>query len=274
MEQLAAKAARLTEILKTLGSAAVAFSAGVDSAYLAYTAHEVLGERMNAVTVDVPSFPKRELEQSREFCGRYGIRQTVIAVDQLSVAGFAENPPDRCYHCKRALFSAIKQTADDLGLAHVIEGSNLDDMSVYRPGLGAISELGITSPLKEAGLTKSDIRALSKAAGLPTWDKPSFACLATRIPYGDRITPEKLLMTELAEDKLAELGFTQYRVRVHGDVARIELPEADIPRLTDPVLRSEVIACFSRLGFSYTALDLAGYRTGSMDIRLTEKAHT
>ncbi len=274
MEQLAAKAARLREILKTLGSAAVAFSAGVDSAYLAYTAHEVLGERMTAVTVDVPSFPKRELEQSREFCGRYGIRQTVIAVDQLSVAGFAENPPDRCYHCKRALFSAIKQTADDLGLAHVIEGSNLDDMSAYRPGLRAISELGIASPLKEAGLTKSDIRALSKAAGLPTWDKPSFACLATRIPYGDRITPEKLRMTELAEDKLAELGFTQYRVRVHGDVARIELPEADIPRLTDPTLRSEVSAYFSRLGFSYTALDLAGYRTGSMDIRLTEKAHT
>ena len=192
----------------------------------------------------------------------------MFARDQLSVKDFAENTPERCYHCKKALFTAIKQAVRDIGIDHVTEGSNLDDMSAYRPGLRAVRELGITSPLKEAGLTKSDIRALSKAAGLPTWDKPSFACLATRFPYGDRITPEKLRMAELAEDKLSELGFTQYRVRIHGDIARIELPQEDIPRFLDRSLRDEVNACFTQLGFGYTALDLAGFRSGSMDIRL------
>lgn len=265
LEELRKKEARLEEMIHGLGSAAVAFSAGVDSSYLAYTAHRVLGGSMAAVTADISSFPKRELEESAAFCRRYGIKHIVLGVDQLGVEGFADNPPDRCYHCKKAVFGVICAAAGENGMSCVIEGSNLDDMSDYRPGLKAIAELDIRSPLVEAGLTKSDIRALSREHGLPTWDKPSFACLATRIPYGDRITKEKLDMIDLAEQKLSEMGFRQYRVRVHGRVARIELPQEDIPLMLDPEVRRRVNEYFTRLGFSYAALDLGGYKTGNMN---------
>ena len=265
MNGLKEKEKLLEEILRDVGSAAAAFSAGVDSSFLVYKAHEVLGEKTAAVTVNAPSFPGRELKEAEDFCIKYGIRHIVCEFDQLSVKGFAENPPDRCYHCKKAIFAVIAKAAEDNGYEFVCEGSNVDDMSDYRPGLRAISELGIRSPLREAGLTKSDIRALSKEYGLPTWDKPSFACLASRVPYGDRITSEKLSMIDRAEQKLSELGFRQYRVRVHGDIARIELPVEDIPLMLSENMRGEINSYFSGLGFTYTALDLGGYKTGNMN---------
>ena len=259
------KLTRLENILKDLGSVAVAFSAGVDSAFLAYTAHRVLGGKMLAVTIDAPSVPRRELHEAQAFCEGLGIRHTVCVADQLSIEGFRTNPTDRCYHCKLELFSAIKRATEQSGAAYVAEGSNVDDLSDFRPGLKAIAELGIKSPLREAGLTKLDIRLLSRAAGLPTWDKPSFACLATRIPYGDEITSENLKMAELAEERLFDLGFKQLRVRIHGTIARIELPKEDIERLLSPALREEIVNYFSSLGFSYTALDLGGFKSGNMN---------
>ena len=265
MDTLTEKEKTLEEIISAYDSAAVAFSAGVDSTFLTFFAKKVLEEKMAAITVNVPSFPARELNEAKAFCSDNGINQLICEVDQLKIGGFYENPKDRCYHCKRAIFTAIKKLAYDNGIECVCEGSNLDDMSDYRPGLKALAELDIKSPLKEAGLTKADIRALSKKYGLKTWDKPSFACLATRIPYGDMITKEKLEMIDLAESRLSALGFKQYRVRVHGDIARIELPCEDIPRLLDDSLREEINAYFSSLGLSYTALDLGGFKSGNMN---------
>lgn len=191
----------------------------------------MLGSRAAAVTIRLASVPERELDGAAAFCRERGIPQTVIALDQFRVPGFAENPPDRCYLCKRRLFLALKAYAEKEGLAAVMDGTNLDDAGSYRPGLRAIEELGVRSPLREAGMTKADIRALAKRAGLSVWSKPAFACLATRFPYGERITEEKLRMAEAAEDFLWKEGFIQSRVRMHGDLARIEVPEDDLPRL-------------------------------------------
>lgn len=268
MEELKAKEKRLEDILKDMGSAAVAFSAGVDSTLLVYTAKKVLGDKMIAVTVDAPSLPRNELDEAKAICKSLGVRHIVCELDQLNIKGFKENPPDRCYHCKKGTFASIAEVAKENGIKYVLEGSNVDDMSDYRPGLKAVKELDIKSPLREAGLTKADIRTLSKQAGLKTWDKPSFACLASRIPYGDEITRDVLNKVELAEQKLSELGFRQYRVRVHGDIARIEIPQEDMPKMLSPEVREEIHGYFTQLGFSYTALDLGGYKMGSMNLKL------
>ena len=260
-----AKLERLRARLREIGSAAVAFSSGVDSTFLLRVAHEELGDRVAAVTIRSRTFPKRELDEAAAFCRAEGVRHEVVDVDELSIPGFAENPPDRCYHCKKAIFGKIIALAQSNGLAAVLEGSNTDDDGDYRPGRRAVAELGVKSPLREASLSKAEIRALSKKMGLPTADKPSFACLASRFPYGERITAAGLERVERAEGWLMDAGLclAQLRVRSHGDLARIEVPVGDIPRLA--ARAAEIDAALREIGFAYVALDLLGYRTGSLN---------
>jgi len=272
MTSLAEKEARLKEILLGLKSAAVAFSGGVDSTFLLQAAREAMGGRALAVTGRSPSFPERELEAARRFTLERGITHLEIDSDELEVAGFAANPVNRCYLCKKELFAKILKVAEERGLSTVLEASNLDDEGDYRPGLLAVRELGVVSPLREAGLTKSDIRALSRAWGLPTWDKPAFACLASRFPYGEAITREGLEKVDSAEVFLLSLGCRQVRVRCHdqGRLARIEVDEESLDLLAAPDRRRLVAEKFSALGFTYTALDLNGYRPGSLNETLKD----
>lgn len=271
MDTLHQKYQRLQQILADCGSAAVAFSGGVDSAFLLYVAHKTLGDRALAVTACSLSFPRWEQSDAENFCKKYGIPQAVVETGSLQAETFRKNPPDRCYHCKKAIFTALGQVAARRGLAVVVDGSNLDDLSDYRPGHRAIRELGVRSPLREAGLSKADIRILSQELGLPTWDKPSFACLASRFVYGEEITSEKLQMVEQAEQLLLGLGFRQLRVRIHGSMARIELLPEDISRFVAPEIRQPVYDRLKSLGFSYVTLDLGGFRTGSMNETLSKE---
>ena len=257
---------RLKEYLSSMGSVAVAFSGGVDSTFLLKVAHDVLGDNAIAITEVTAVLPAREREEAETFCNDNGIKLVTVKTDVLKIEGFAENPYDRCYICKKALFSQIKSTVEQLGIKYVCEGSNTDDDSDYRPGMRAIAELGIKSPLKYAGLSKADIRALSKDMGLRTWDKPSFACLASRFVYGERITEEKLGMVEKAERLLHDMGFSQLRVRIHDRMARIEVKPEEFDKII--AASDKINTYFRSLGFSYAALDLGGYKTGSMNIKV------
>ena len=263
--ELLSKYNKLKESLSSLGRLTVAFSGGVDSSFLLFASKDALGENVTAVTVTSEFVPQREIKEAAEFCREYGIRAVTLTARPLDNETVAANPADRCYHCKREIFGMIIDFSQKNGTGAVAEASNLDDNSDYRPGHRAIAELGVISPLRDAGFTKKEIRALSKHFGLPTWDKPALACLATRIPYGDRITAEKLAMAEKAEDFLRDNGFGQLRVRIHGDTARIELEEKDIPRLMQSDMRKTVYDRLRETGFRYVSLDLKGYRTGSMN---------
>lgn len=271
MDTLQEKYNRLQRILQDYGSVAVAFSGGVDSTFLLKAAQEALGDRVLAVTASSCSFPLRELNEARAFCAEQGIRHLVCRSEELDIEGFRHNPPNRCYLCKREIFEKIGAIAKEQGIAAVAEGSNLDDEGDYRPGLQAVRELGVKSPLREAGLHKEEIRALSKELGLPTWNKQSFACLSSRFVYGETISEEKLSMVDRAEQLLLDLGFHQVRVRIHKDLARIEIQPGEFARLLEEETRQRVERECKALGFLYVTLDLGGYRTGSMNEALRKE---
>ncbi|MDR3182522.1 MAG: ATP-dependent sacrificial sulfur transferase LarE [Planctomycetaceae bacterium] len=259
------KLVRLQDQLRQLGSVAVAFSSGVDSTFLLKTAHDILGKNVLAVTARSHTFPKRELDEAAAFTKQYGIAHLIVDSEELDIDGFANNPPNRCYLCKTELFTKIRSITEERNIPHILEGSNADDDNDYRPGRQAVKELGILSPLRDAGLTKNEIRELSQAAGLPTFDKPSFACLSSRFPYGEHITAERLKAIDAAEQFLLDNGIRQVRVRFHQNLARIETDEAGVQILFAKHLKEKIYAKFKELGFAYTSVDLLGYRTGSMN---------
>jgi pyridinium-3,5-biscarboxylic acid mononucleotide sulfurtransferase len=262
------KLEKLRGLLTGYGSLAVAYSGGLDSSFLLKVASDVLGEKAVGVTARSSTYPEREYNESIEFAKEIGVRQVVIESEELAIEGFTSNPPRRCYFCKKELFTKLQQVARKEGIKYIADGSNADDVHDFRPGMEAAAELGVVSPLKEADLTKDDIRILSKQMELSTWDKPSFACLSSRFPYGHEITPDKLKMVGAAEDFLRELGFRQMRVRHHGDIARIEVPQEEIATISAPAMRQKVTAKLRQIGYNYVTIDLEGYRTGSMNIPL------
>ena len=258
------KLSALRKFFRLYGSAAIAFSGGVDSTFLLKVAHDEFGEKAVAVTVVSPLIPKKEALDAANFCKNENIRHFVLELDPLKIPGFKNNPENHCYICKKEIFSKIRSLALENGIYTVCDGSNADDTGDYRPGMKALAELGIKSPLLECGFTKNEIRELSKEMGLPSWNKPSAACLASRFVYGEAITPEKLKMVENAEDFLQELGFRQKRARIHGEnLARIEIMPEDFGKILNQ--KEKINNYFRSLGFKYVTLDIQGFRSGSMN---------
>lgn len=258
----------LKEIIMSTNGAVVAFSGGVDSTFLLKVAKDVLGDKVLAVTANSETYPKRELEEAKKFAAEIGVNHIIIETLELEIAGFADNPPDRCFYCKHELFSKLTDVARQNGIAYVFDGSNFDDRNDHRPGMRAAKELGVVSPLKQAEMTKADIREISREFGLSTWDKPSFACLSSRFPYGTKITPEKVTIVGEAEDFIRDLGFRELRVRHHDTIARIEIGKDDLERIIP--YADMIVEKLKKLGYLYVTLDLAGYKTGSMNYTLSE----
>jgi len=248
-----------------MGSVLVAFSGGADTLFQQAAAVRAVGDKAAAATAQSELYPEEELRHACDFAQEIGARHIVFESDELATPNFADNPPDRCYFCKKELFSKLREIAEEEDICWVVHAAQVDDLSDHRPGFRAADELGVRAPLIEAGLTKDDIRAISKEWGLETWDKPAMACLASRFPYGDRITPDKLRQVAAAEQTLRQRGFRQVRVRHHGQVARIEVPVAQLPILLQKSNRTEIVNDFRAVGFTYVTVDLAGYRSGSMN---------
>ncbi len=259
----------LKGLIRSFGNLAVAFSGGVDSTLLVTVAHEVLGENCLAVIAASPTYPKREYEEALRLIESRGIRYITIVSEELDIPAFAANPPDRCYHCKKELFSKIRNIAARFGISTIADGANRDDTGDFRPGMRAARELGIRSPLMECGLTKADIRLISKEIyGLPTADKQPMACMASRIPYGSAITAGKLRQIEAVEDLLAEKGFRIFRARHHGDLLRLELGKEEMDMAMEEELTAEIVKIAKATGFVYVTIDLEGFRSGSMNEEL------
>jgi uncharacterized protein len=266
MDDVTAKRDRLIELLRGFGSCAVAFSGGLDSSVLARAAVEALGDRTVAVTAVSPSMARREMEDARRVAQQIGIRHEVIESRELDNPEYRRNAADRCYHCKHEVITRIRELADRLDLAVIADGQNADDATDHRPGSRAAGELGVVSPLAECGLTKAQLRTLAQRWELPIWDKPASPCLSSRIVYGVEVTPVRLKMVDRAESLLREQGFTTFRVRYHGDdLARLELPVEELPRLADDGFRERVVEGLRELGFKYVTLDLEGFRSGSLN---------
>jgi uncharacterized protein len=260
------KLIKLKEIFLSMGRVVVAYSGGVDSTLLLRAAKESLGEEhVLAVTALSPLYPDRELAGAKRVAQEMGVKHILIESNELEIDGFSKNPSNRCYFCKKELFEEMQNLARKEAISYVVEGSTLDDEKDHRPGRRAIQELGIRSPLQEARFTKEDVRELSRTLGLPTWDKPSFACLASRFPYGEEITPEGLRMVDEAENFLFSLGFKQVRVRHYQSLARIEVYPEEMSRLMNGSLREKVVNCLKKIGYRYVTLDLQGFRSGSMN---------
>jgi len=271
-ETIQRKERALRDALGRMQSTLVAYSGGVDSSYLLCVARQVLGDNVTTMTVESAVCPRHELEAAREYAKRIGARHEVIPVDLLADETFRANPADRCYTCKGIIFRRLLEEAKRRGIRHVIDGTNADDASDYRPGRRALDELGIRSPLAESGLTKAEIRGLARGAGIPGWDTPAAACLASRIPYGTPVDEDTLRRIDALETSLRSLGFRQVRARHHGDVARIELAPEDIQAASSESTRDAILRAAKEAGYTYAAVDLQGYRTGSLNETLDDDA--